>query len=81
MMVGSGQILIQIGANDGKKCNVKIVKDVLDSKKSRAVLIEVCEKGQTLPFFIIDDQKLKSETKQILPHWVKLGEVPNLKFE
>jgi hypothetical protein len=41
----------------------------------------VCEKGQSLPFFIIDDQKLKSETKQILPHWVKLGEVPNLKFE
>jgi hypothetical protein len=40
MMVGSGQILIQIGANDGKKCSVKIVKDVLDSKKSRAVLVE-----------------------------------------
>jgi len=98
---GSGQILIQIGANDGKKGNVKIVKDILDSKNSRAVLVEgnpsvfqlleqniismyddtlkriipmnalVCEKGQTLPFFIVDDQKLESETKTILPHWVK----------
>lgn len=99
---GNGQILIQIGANDGKQGNVKIVKDILESENSRAVLVEgnpsvfqlleqnvifmyddtlkriipmnalVCEKGQTLPFFIVDDQKLESEIKiRRLPHWVR----------